>query len=60
MIGPVWLLRMAQWVRHPPSWGRVKLVAFVVAICLAVYGAELLWGWPEWLGVNGRARLPKP
>ena len=60
MIGPVWLLRMAQWARNPPSWGRVKLVVFVVLICFAIYGIELLWGWPDWLSVNGKARLPKP
>ena len=26
-----WLLRMARWVRHPPSAGRVRLVLIVLA-----------------------------
>ena len=47
---------MSQWARHPPSWGRVKLVLGVVGLCLAVWGVELIWGWPEWLTVNGRGR----
>ena len=51
-----WLMRMSQWARHPPSWGRVKLVLGVVGLCLAVWGVELIWGWPEWLTVNGRGR----
>ena len=29
-MNPVWLMRMARWVRHPPSWVRVKLVVGVV------------------------------
>lgn len=60
MIGPVWLLRMASWVRHPPSPGRVKLVVAVALICFAIFGFERVWGWPEWLSVNGKPRLPKP
>ncbi|MCU0900456.1 MAG: hypothetical protein MUC82_08175 [Cypionkella sp.] len=46
-MNPVWLLRMAQWVRNPPSWGRVKLVVGVVLACLAIFGLEYIWGWPE-------------
>lgn len=53
-----WLMRMSQWARHPPSWRRVKLVLGVVALCLALWGGELIWGWPEWLTVNGKARRP--
>lgn len=50
-----WLVRMAKWARHPPSPGRVKLVLGVVAICFALWGVELFWGWPDWLSVNGKA-----
>ena len=53
-----WLMRMSQWARRPPSWARVKLVAAVLAICLALWGVEQIWGWPEWLTVNGRVRQP--
>lgn len=51
-----WLLRMAKWARQPPSPKRVKLVLIVVAICFAIWGAELMWGWPEALNVNGKLR----
>lgn len=50
------LLRMVHWLRHPPSPGRVRLVLGVVAICALIVGAEYLWGWPEWLTVNGQRR----
>ena len=52
-----WLIRMARWVRHPPSWGRVKLVLGVVVICLAIFGYEKLFGWPDVLTVNTPIRL---
>ncbi|MDD9715585.1 hypothetical protein PVW48_02425 [Dinoroseobacter sp. PD6] len=42
-----WFLRMARWVRHPPSPGLVKLVFVVIGICAAIYGVELVFGWPE-------------
>ncbi|MBE0554797.1 MAG: hypothetical protein IH625_13995 [Rhodobacteraceae bacterium] len=51
-----WFLRMAKWARHPPSPARVRLVAAVVAICLVLWGIELIWGWPEWLTPNRRIR----
>ena len=35
-----WLLRMARWVRHPPSPRRVTLVLAVVAACLALWAVE--------------------
>ena len=55
-----WLIRMARWARHPPSPGRVKLVFVVIGLCLAVYGFERIWGWPDWLTPNsGKLRLPK-
>jgi len=55
-----WLIRMARWARHPPSPGRVKLVFGVIALCLALYGVEQVWGWPDWLTPNqsGRIKLP--
>ncbi|MFQ5438456.1 MAG: hypothetical protein ACE5DK_06470 [Paracoccaceae bacterium] len=45
----MWFLRMARWARHPPSPRRVMLVLGVIAFCLALYGAERVFGWPEWL-----------
>ncbi|MEY3960286.1 MAG: hypothetical protein RIR14_940 [Pseudomonadota bacterium] len=51
-----WLLRMTKWARRPPSPARVKLVLGVVALCLALWGIELVWGWPEALTVNRPAK----
>ena len=47
-----WFLRMALWVRNPPSAKRVMLVLGVVAVCLALYAIDRLIGWPEWLTPN--------
>ena len=56
-----WILRMTQWVRHPPSSRQVRFMLAAVALCLIVVGVEHVWGWPDWLHVNGpRLRLPKP
>ena len=51
-MNPIWFVRMARWVRHPPSWGRVKLVLGVVLACVALAGIEAIWGWPAWLTVD--------
>jgi hypothetical protein len=53
-MNPIWLVRMAQWARNPPSSGRVKLVLGVILLCFALFGIEWLWGWPDWLTVNGK------
>jgi len=47
-----WLLRMRQWVQHPPSKQRVILVLIVIGICLALYAVEHWIGWPEALSVQ--------
>ena len=51
-----WLMRMAKWARHPPSPARVKFVLSIVAACFALWGVELIWGWPEALTVNGKIK----
>ena len=43
-----WLVRARRWAQHPPSWGRVKLVVGVIALCLALVIVEKVFGWPEW------------
>jgi hypothetical protein len=53
-MNPMWFVRMSKWARNPPPWGRVKLVVGVILLSLALYGVELLWGWPDWLTVNGK------
>ena len=54
-----WLVRMARWVRHPPSPRAVRFVLVIVALCLLLFGVELIWGWPEALTPHsgGRTRL---
>ncbi len=51
-----WLIRMAKWARHPPSPARVKFVLAILAACLALWGVEQIWGWPEALRVNGKIK----
>lgn len=52
-----WLLRMAKWVRHPPSPKKAMLIMVVVALCFLIFGIEYFFGWPEALTVEGKARL---
>lgn len=56
-MNPLWFVRMARWVRHPPSRRTMAIWVVVILLCLLIAGAEWLWGWPAWLTVNGRARL---
>lgn len=56
-MNPIWLIRMARWARHPPPMSRVKLVVGVVILCFILFGIEHVWGWPDWLRVNGKAKL---
>lgn len=51
------LLRMTQFARNPPPLKRVLLVFGVVAICLALVGIEKFVGWPDWMTVNGQAKI---
>ncbi|SEN84307.1 hypothetical protein SAMN05216227_102725 [Pseudorhodobacter antarcticus] len=52
----IWFLRMARWVRNPPSPQMVKLVIGVIAVSLLIFGFEYMFGWPEWLTPNGGGR----
>jgi hypothetical protein len=51
-INPRHFLRMAKWARHPPGEKRVKLVLAVIAIALAIWGLERVFGTPEWMRVD--------
>jgi hypothetical protein len=48
----LWLLRMRKWAQNPPSWRQVKLVAAVIALCLALVGIEVFVGWPDWMTLD--------
>ncbi|MEI4470569.1 hypothetical protein [Frigidibacter sp. MR17.24] len=58
----LWLMRARHWLRHPPRPGRVVLVAVVIALCLALAGAERFGLWPEGWQVEGgrRGMLARP
>lgn len=58
-VNPFWLIRLARWARRPPPLARVILFVIVALLCLALVGIERVWGWPDWLTVNGRLRAPK-
>lgn len=47
-----WLLRLRRMAQHPPSPHRFKFLAFVLIVCILLFGYESLFGWPEWLTVN--------
>ncbi len=53
-------MRMARWVRRPPGRRRVVLWLAVGAIALAIWGAEQIFGTPEWMRTDGfRIRNPR-
>ena len=52
-----WLLRMAQWARHPPSMRQVRIGAVVVALALGVWGLDLAGLWPDWARAD---KMPRP
>lgn len=57
-----WMIRAVLWIRNPPSEKRVILVLVVIAACLAIWGAERLFGFPDWLvpqSVHPPRRLPE-
>ncbi|MDZ4312472.1 MAG: hypothetical protein U1A24_18140 [Cypionkella sp.] len=56
-MNPIWLIRMSRLARHPPPLWKVKLVLGVIVLCLVLFGIEQIWGWPDWLSVNGKAKL---
>lgn len=54
------LLRMALWVRQPPSRQHVLVMAIVVAVAAFCLGFEALFGWPAWLTVERPPRHVLP
>jgi hypothetical protein len=39
---------MSKWVRNPPSAGRLKLIAAVIAVCVAIVVLDHYGFWPDW------------
>ena len=46
------LMRMARWAHNPPGEKRVKLVLAVIALALAIWGLERMFGSPEWMQID--------
>jgi hypothetical protein len=57
---PSWLMRMARWVRHPPSPRAVRGLLIVLGLCLALVGIEALGLWPDWATTEGGGRPLRP
>lgn len=51
------LIRLAQWLRNPPSRRSLGIMLAALALALAVAAFEHLHGWPEWLSVNQGPRV---
>lgn len=52
-----WLLMAKRWAQNPPSMGRVKLVAAVVAACVLIVAAEKLGLTPDWMSAEKVRRI---
>jgi uncharacterized membrane protein len=52
------LLRMAMWVRNPPSRQQVYVMAAVVAFAAVIVTIEWLGYWPDWMRVERLPRSP--
>jgi hypothetical protein len=48
-MNPMWFVRMARWVRRPPSRRQAAVMGGVIVAGLLMAGIESLWGWPDWL-----------
>jgi hypothetical protein len=42
------LVRVALWLRRPPSRARLRLFAVVLAVAVFIWGIELAGLWPGW------------
>ena len=58
-MNSLWLLRMARWVRHPPSAARVWMFVFILALALIIAAAQYFGYWPAWATLPVHRRLPR-
>jgi len=58
-VNPLWILRMAQWLRHPPSPRRVAIGAVVMALVALIWGLDVAGLWPDWARTERAPRLPR-
>ncbi|SOC11682.1 hypothetical protein [Rhodobacter maris] len=58
-MNPLWLMRMAKWVRHPPSLRQVQIAAVVIALVALIWGLDHFGFWPDWARVERAPRVPR-
>lgn len=46
------LIRMAMWLRRPPSRTRMIIICAVLAFAAVVWGLEQAGLWPDWAGAE--------
>ncbi len=46
------LIRMAQWLRHPPSRRTVQIIIVVLIVAAVLVLVERFIGWPDWATTN--------
>ncbi|MCX8132335.1 MAG: hypothetical protein N3D18_00030 [Roseococcus sp.] len=51
------LLRLVQWLRHPPSRRTLWIIAAVLGFSLLLAALERGLGWPDWLTVDRAPRV---
>lgn len=51
------LLRLVQWLRHPPSRQQVWIIGITLAVVVVVALFEWGFGWPEALTVDRGPRV---
>ena len=57
-MNPRWLLKAKRWAQNPPSARQVRFYFGIIAVCLAVFALERVFGWPDWLAVNSLRAKP--
>ena len=56
-MDPRWLMRAKRWAQNPPSTAMVLMVLGIIAACIALWGIERVYGFPDWLAPNDMRRL---
>jgi len=51
------LIRLAMWLRHPPSRQHVWIMGITLAVVVVIALFEWGFGWPDWLTVDRGPRV---
>ncbi len=50
------LVRMAMWLRRPPSRRVIMVAVAVIVVAAAIYGIERAGYWPDWANADRMGR----